>query len=130
MFPASRPTRLARQRLSLGLLAVWLLVLAGIAAATSPALVGALYFAPYLVCNVWLIVLVLLQHTKEDLPHFGSDGLYGPDERPFTLERGIFEGTVDRTAYGWLGSELHHEAGRYHVVHHLFPKIPFFRAGE
>lgn len=128
MFPADRVKRLEKHRLSLLLLSAWVACLAAAAWAWSPALVGALYVAPYLVCNVWLIVIVLLQHTREDLPHFGSGERYAPDARPFTLERGVFYGTVDRLGYGWLGSELHHEAGSYHVLHHLFPQIPFFKA--
>merc|ERR1712008_364967 len=83
-----------------------------------------LYFAPYLVCNMWLIVIVLLQHTK-DLPHWGN-GEYNEDASPWSLEKGVLCGTVDRPAYGWIGRELHHNAGTFHVIHHLFPQIPFY----
>jgi len=127
MFPAEKPELLERQRLSVVLVCLWLGVLCLAACATSPTLVGALYFAPYLICNAWLIVIVLLQHTKEDLPHFGS-GEYAEDASEWTLEKGVFHGTVDRPAYGWLGRVLHHEAGTCHVVHHLFPQVPFYNS--
>jgi len=125
MFPDERPRLLAKQRLSVGLVCCWLAVLGAVAFATSPTFVLALYFAPYLVCNMWLIVIVLLQHTKDDLPHFGN-GEYNEDASPWTLEKGVLLGTVDRPAYGWIGRELHHNAGTFHVIHHLFPQIPFY----
>lgn len=127
MFPADNPRRLEKQRASMALVVVWLLALAALAALTSPALVASLYLAPHCVCNAWLIVLVLLQHTKDDIPHFGS-GEYAEDANAWTLEKGVFYGTVDRPAYGWLGRVLHHEAGTCHVVHHLFPQLPFYNS--
>jgi len=125
MFPDERPQLLAKQRVSVGFVCCWLAVLGAVAFATSPTFVMALYFAPYLVCNMWLIVIVLLQHTKDDLPHFGN-GEYNEDASPWTLEKGVLCGTVDRPAYGWIGRELHHNAGTFHVIHHLFPQIPFY----
>jgi len=127
MFPEERPERLAKQRLSVALVGLWLAVLGLAASLISPAALCALYFAPYLVCNAWLIIIVLLQHTKEDLPHFGS-GEFAGDACAWSLERGVLHGTVDRPAYGWLGRALHHEAGTCHVAHHLFPQVPFYSA--
>lgn len=38
-------------------------------------------------------------------------------------------GTVDRTL-GPLGQHFFHEIVDYHLIHHLFPKIPFYHAEE
>ncbi|KAK0644903.1 Delta(12)-fatty-acid desaturase [Lasiodiplodia hormozganensis] len=37
--------------------------------------------------------------------------------------------TVDRN-FGFIGRHFFHEIIDYHVVHHLFPKIPFYKAEE
>lgn len=36
-------------------------------------------------------------------------------------------GTIDRSI-GFVGRHFFHEIIDYHVVHHLFPKIPFYHA--
>ena len=38
-------------------------------------------------------------------------------------------GTVDRSI-GFIGRHFFHEIIDYHVIHHLFPKIPFYKAEE
>jgi len=127
MFPESRPGLLAKVNLSNALLLLWIVALIAIAHVTSVTLVAALYFAPYFVSLMWLTLLVTLQHTAEDVPHFGN-GEYGADDDPWTLQKGVFHGTIDHPAYGWVGRELHHEGGTCHVIHHIFPQIPFYNA--
>lgn len=80
----------------------------------------ALYGAPYLVTNAWLVLYTWLQHTAEDVPHFGED--------QWTWEKGAFM-TIDRP-YGPVFDFLHHRIGSTHVAHHLNHQIPHYHAKE
>ena len=77
------------------------------------------YWCPLLVVNAWVIVFSYLQHTHARLPHFDAD---------WTWLKGAMEGTVDRPYVGvdWL----YHHIGSSHVLHHLFPEVPCYRAVE
>ncbi|XHG05977.1 hypothetical protein AWENTII_009190 [Aspergillus wentii] len=75
---------------------------------------------PYLWVNHWAVAITYLHHTHPSIPH------YGPQSWSFT--RGALA-TVDRST-GFLGRHFFHEIIGYHVVHHLFSKIPFYRAEE
>jgi hypothetical protein len=61
------------------------------------------------VTNAWLVLYTWLQHTAEDVPHFGED--------QWTWEKGAFM-TIDRP-YGPVFDFLHHRIGSTHVAHHL-----------
>jgi omega-6 fatty acid desaturase / acyl-lipid omega-6 desaturase (Delta-12 desaturase) len=84
----------------------------------SPAGMLLLYFAPYMVCNAFLVTITLLQHTDVKVPHFRGD--------EFTFIRGALS-TVDRS-YGALLNNLHHNISDSHVAHHLFSTMPHYNA--
>lgn len=79
-----------------------------------------LWGLPYMWVHHWLIAITFLQHTHPDVPHYG-DGTW-----TFTLGNLC---TIDRD-FGFIGSFFFHRAINDHVVHHLFPKIPFYHATE
>jgi omega-6 fatty acid desaturase (delta-12 desaturase) len=82
--------------------------------------VAAYYFVPYLVVNLYLVLITYLQHTDEKVAHYrGAE---------FNWLRGALS-TVDRS-YGWLVDELIHHIADTHVVHHLFHEVPFYNAVE
>jgi omega-6 fatty acid desaturase (delta-12 desaturase) len=82
--------------------------------------VAAYYFVPYLVTNLFLVLITFLQHTDEKVAHYrGAE---------FTWLRGALA-TVDRS-YGWLMDELIHHIADTHVVHHMFHEVPFYNAVE
>ena len=78
------------------------------------------YFAPYLVCNFYTVLYTWLHHTDENVPHYGDE--------TFTGLRGAMS-TIDRT-YPWAIEHLHHRIGSTHVAHHVYPKVPHYRAAE
>ncbi|KAJ5141488.1 Oleate hydroxylase FAH12 [Penicillium atrosanguineum] len=79
-----------------------------------------LYVVPYMWVHHWLVAITYLHHTHPDVPHY--------DENAWTFVKGALC-TVDRR-FGWIGRHLFHEIIDYHVIHHLFPKIPFYHAEE
>lgn len=100
-----------------------LVTLAGLAywaSQTSVATVLALYGAPYLVTNAWLVLYTWLQHTDTDIPHY--------DGADWNFVRGAFL-TVDRP-YGALMDFVHHRIGSTHVAHHVDSSIPHYHAVE
>ncbi|KAK5070297.1 hypothetical protein LTR64_002137 [Lithohypha guttulata] len=68
-----------------------------------------LYFAPYLWVHHWI-----------DVPHYTA--------ATWTFTQGAL-GTIDRS-FGFIGRHFFHEIIDYHLIHHLFPKIPFYHAEE
>jgi omega-6 fatty acid desaturase (delta-12 desaturase) len=82
--------------------------------------VVALYVAPLMVTNAWLVAYTWLQHTDVDVPHFGGD-----DWSPV---KGALQ-TIDRP-YGPLFDFLHHRIGSTHVAHHVNHTIPHYHARE
>ena len=99
---------------ALGGLAAWAV------AAGSILPVLALYVAPLLVTNAWLVGYTLLQHTDVDVPHFGGED-WSPVKGALT--------TIDRP-YGPLFDFLHHSIGSTHVAHHVNHTIPHYHALE
>ena len=78
----------------------------------------ALYYGiPYLYVNAWLVLYTWLQHTDPSVPHYG--------EGDWTWVKGALS-TIDRP-YG-IFDFFHHRIGSTHVAHHLFHKIPCYRA--
>lgn len=81
------------------------------------------YWGPYLVTNGWLVLYTWLQHTSENVPHFGDD--------EWTWVRGALS-TIDRPYaelfhfFDWM----HHHIGSTHVCHHLFSYLPCYNAVE
>ncbi|KAF0703425.1 hypothetical protein DYB37_005417 [Aphanomyces astaci] len=78
------------------------------------------YFAPYMVCNAYLVLITYLQHTDTYVPHFRGD--------EWNWLRGALC-TVDRSFGSWIDSAIHHIADT-HVTHHIFSKMPFYNAAE
>ncbi|KAJ5918839.1 Oleate hydroxylase FAH12 [Penicillium verhagenii] len=82
--------------------------------------VALLYVVPYFWVHHWLVAITYLHHTHPTVPHY--------DENNWTFVKGAL-GTVDRR-FGFIGRHFFHEIIDYHVIHHLFPKIPFYHAEE
>lgn len=66
------------------------------------------------------MAITYLHHTHPSVPHY--------TERAWTFTDGALA-TVDRT-FGIIGRHFFHDIIDYHVVHHLFPRIPFYKAEE
>ncbi|CAI7669411.1 unnamed protein product [Penicillium bialowiezense] len=79
-----------------------------------------LYFMPYLWVHHWLVAITYLHHTHEAIPHYTASA--------WSFKKGAL-GTVDRS-FGFIGRHFFHDIIDHHVVHHLFPKIPFYNAEE
>ncbi|KAF1980048.1 hypothetical protein BU23DRAFT_445225 [Bimuria novae-zelandiae CBS 107.79] len=79
-----------------------------------------LYGLPYLWMNHWIVAITYLHHTHENAPHY--------DANTWTFVQGAMS-TVDRD-FGFIGKHVFHGIIEYHVVHHLFPRIPFYHAEE
>ncbi len=118
LFPARWAARVLLSALgvltTLGLLVWWAF------SAGSVAPVLALFVGPYLVVNAWLVTYTWLHHTGEHVPHY--------DEPEWSYVRGAFC-SIDRP-YGRVFDFLHHHIGSTHAAHHLYAKIPHYRAVE
>lgn len=79
-----------------------------------------LYIVPYLVMNGFLVLITLLHHTDTYVPHFRS--------AEWSFLRGSLC-TIDRSYGRCLDVVLHHITDT-HVVHHIFPKMPFYHCVE
>ncbi|GAB1320883.1 Fatty acid desaturase domain-containing protein [Madurella fahalii] len=79
-----------------------------------------LYGVPYFWVHHWLIAITYLHHTHPEVPHF--------DAESWSFVKGALA-TVDRD-FGFVGRHLFHGIIDTHVVHHLFPRIPFYYAEE
>jgi len=77
------------------------------------------YFLPYLIVNMWLVLITYLQHTDLNLPHYTKG--------EWDWLRGALA-TIDRD-YGVINIVLHHITDT-HVVHHLFSTMPHYHAEE
>ena len=77
------------------------------------------YLIPYMITNLFLVLITFLQHTDHILPHYDND--------KWDWLRGALA-TVDRD-YGVLNSVMHHIMDT-HVVHHLFSNMPHYHAQE
>ncbi|KAF5677361.1 omega-6 fatty acid desaturase (delta-12 desaturase) [Fusarium heterosporum] len=79
-----------------------------------------LYLVPYLWVHNWLVAITYLHHHHTELPHYTAEG--------WTYVKGALA-TVDRE-FGFIGKHIFHGIIEKHVIHHLFPKIPFYYADE
>eukprot|EP01083_Nonionella_stella_P268252 906753_1 len=78
------------------------------------------YLVPYLIVNMWLVVVTFLHHTDVNVPKFRG--------KAWNWMRGAL-GTVDRD-WGWFLNTLFHHIHHTHVIHHFFPKMPFYHTVE
>ncbi|KAF2267551.1 delta-12 fatty acid desaturas-like protein [Lojkania enalia] len=83
-------------------------------------MVAFLYIHPYVWCNHWIVGITYLHHTDPKLPKYSSTS--------WTFVRGTLA-TMDRRR-GWVGKHFLHNIADYHVVHHLFPRIPHYHTPE
>ena len=81
--------------------------------------VATYYLIPYMVTNLFLVLITFLQHTDHVLPHYTAT--------EWDWLRGALA-TVDRD-YGILNHVMHHISDT-HVVHHLFSSMPHYHALE
>ncbi|KAF2091298.1 oleate delta-12 desaturase [Saccharata proteae CBS 121410] len=79
-----------------------------------------LYGLPYFWVHHWLIAITYLHHTHPSVPHYADTN--------WSFTKGNLC-TVDRD-FGFIGRVFFHDIIDTHVVHHLFPKIPFYHAHE
>jgi omega-6 fatty acid desaturase (delta-12 desaturase) len=77
------------------------------------------YGIPYLLVNMWLVLITFLQHTDPKCPKYRGD--------EWNFMKGALA-TVDRD-FGVLNHFFHHITDT-HVVHHLFSTMPFYHAEE
>ncbi|KAE8355883.1 fatty acid desaturase-domain-containing protein [Aspergillus coremiiformis] len=118
------PLYTVSQQLSIALSDLGLLIMGSILYYASTQIgvwnVALLYLIPYLWVHHWLIAITYLQHTHPEVPHYTAEA--------WTYTKGALA-TIDRTI-GFIGRHFFHEIIDYHVVHHLFSRIPFYHAEE
>ncbi|PYI09749.1 oleate delta-12 desaturase [Aspergillus sclerotiicarbonarius CBS 121057] len=95
-------------------------VLCYIGAKIGAANVLLLYFVPYFWVHHWIVAITCMHHTHPAIPYYSG--------RAWTFIKGAL-GTVDRS-FGFIGRHFFHDIIDHHVIHHLFPRIPFYRAEE
>ncbi|KAM4068128.1 fatty acid desaturase domain-containing protein [Hirsutella rhossiliensis] len=78
------------------------------------------YGIPWLWINHWLIAVAFMNHTHPSLLHYNDSS--------WTFIDGALS-TIDRHC-GLIGLHMFHGLLDYHVIHHLFPRIPFYHAEE
>ncbi|TFK71170.1 delta 12 fatty acid epoxygenase [Pluteus cervinus] len=79
------------------------------------------YGIPWLAVTHWFIMITYLHHTDPDLPHYRG--------KEWNFQRGA-AATVDRNFLGWQGRFFLHDVAHFHVIHHFFPKMPFYHGPE
>ncbi|THH00510.1 hypothetical protein EW026_g2028 [Hermanssonia centrifuga] len=79
------------------------------------------YGIPWLLVTHWFIMITFLHHTDPLLPHYRG--------KAWNYQRGA-AATVDRNFLGWQGRFFLHDVAHFHVIHHFFPKMPFYHGPE
>ncbi|THH31762.1 hypothetical protein EUX98_g2443 [Antrodiella citrinella] len=79
------------------------------------------YGIPWLLVTHWFIMITYLHHTDAELPHYRG--------KEWNYQRGA-AATVDRPFLGWQGRFFLHDVAHYHVIHHFFPKMPFYHGEQ
>ncbi|KAK4692523.1 hypothetical protein P7C71_g4701, partial [Lecanoromycetidae sp. Uapishka_2] len=82
--------------------------------------VALLYVMPYMWVNHWIVAITYLHHTHPDIPKYEPEA--------WTFLKGA-TATVDR-GLGFGGKHLMHNIADYHVIHHIFSRIPQYYAEE
>ncbi|KAI0827411.1 fatty acid desaturase-domain-containing protein [Trametes gibbosa] len=86
------------------------------------ALAVAMYYGiPWLLVTHWFVMITYLHHTDPALPHYR--------QRVWNFQSGA-AATVDREFLGWQGRFFLHDVAHYHVVHHFFPRLPWYNGEE
>ena len=115
--PMFTPKQRSRVFISTVVTFATLFTLAGLSYKHGLLAVSLWYIIPYLWVNAWLVAYTWLHHTDPSVPHYGGE--------EWTWVRGALS-TIDRP-YG-IFDFFHHRIGSTHVAHHLFHKIPCYRA--
>ncbi|KAE9386389.1 hypothetical protein BT96DRAFT_928238 [Gymnopus androsaceus JB14] len=81
------------------------------------------YGLPWLLVTplVKIIMITYLHHTDPIMPHYRG--------KEWNFQRGA-AATVDRPFLGWQGRFFLHDVAHFHVIHHFFPKMPFYHGPE
>ncbi|OBZ69414.1 Delta(12) fatty acid desaturase [Grifola frondosa] len=86
------------------------------------------YGIPWFLMNHWpfsqynrTATITYLHHTDPTLPHYRR--------AEWTFPRGAVA-TFDRDLLGWMGRFFLHDISHFHVIHHFFPKMPFYHGSE
>lgn len=79
------------------------------------------YAMPWICVNHWFVMITYLQHTDPALPHYRSG--------QWNFQRGA-AATMDREFLGFIGHFFLHDVAHFHVIHHFFPKMPFYHGRE
>jgi len=66
-------------------------------------------------------MITYLHHTDPVAPHYRDN--------VWNYQRGA-AATIDRPVLGWQGRFFLHDVAHFHVIHHFFPKLPFYNAEE
>ncbi|CAB9518129.1 Delta(12) acyl-lipid conjugase (11E,13E-forming) [Seminavis robusta] len=79
------------------------------------------YWGPYVVVHAVVVTVTWLHHTHESVPNF--------DREQWSWMKTNIATTIDRPGYWWL-NHCTHDINTTHLVHHIFPEIPHYRAME
>jgi omega-6 fatty acid desaturase (delta-12 desaturase) len=79
-----------------------------------------LWLQPYLWLNHWIVAVTYLHHTHPDVPKYEPEAWTFLKGATATIDRGL----------GFGGKHFMHNIADFHVVHHLFSKIPQYHAEE
>lgn len=79
------------------------------------------YGIPWLLVTHWFIMITYLHHTDPVIPHYRG--------KQWSFQRGA-AATVDRPILGWQGRFFLHDVAHFHVIHHFFPKMPFYHTPD
>ncbi|KAI0828162.1 linoleoyl phosphatidylcholine delta-12 acetylenase [Trametes gibbosa] len=80
------------------------------------------YGVPWLCVTHWYV-----HHDHVPAPHRSRVAALSPGGVELPARRAA---TVDRNFLGWMGRFFLHDVAHYHVVHHFFPKMPFYHGAE
>lgn len=81
-----------------------------------------LHTIPWVLNSHWLTMMVYLHHTHPSIPHYRAPE--GKKATGLALLGAL--STIDRPFLGWQGRWFLHDISHFHVVHHLFPKMPWY----
>ncbi|KAI0353746.1 linoleoyl phosphatidylcholine delta-12 acetylenase [Trametes cingulata] len=79
------------------------------------------YGIPWMQVNHWIVMITYLHHTDPVLPHFRG--------AVWNYQRGA-TATMDRDFLGWHGRFFLYDVAHYHVIHHFFPRMPWYNGEE
>ncbi|PFH50487.1 hypothetical protein AMATHDRAFT_193081 [Amanita thiersii Skay4041] len=109
-----------RQRVSILMSDVGLVVMLAILANMGPRFLAQYYIIPYF-CSLYLVMFTFLHHSDPTMPHYRKE--------EWSFLRGA-TATVDRPLLGWMGRFFFHNISHDHVAHHFFIRAPFYNGPQ